>query len=64
MKKSSDLDKRRKGRYKERVLAHVREKLEENFWTEDKKMLLDNSALKIDGISKTPHVMADDLLSQ
>ena len=64
LKKSGELDKRRKGRYKERVLAHVREKLEKNFWTEDKKMLLENSALKIDGISKAPHVMADDLLSQ
>ena len=64
MKKSGDLDKRREGRYKNRVLAHVREKLEENFWTEDKKMLLDNSALKFDSISKAPHVMADELLSQ
>ena len=64
LKKSGELDKRRKGRYKERVLAHVREKLEKKFWTEDKKMLLENSALKIDGTSKAPHVMADDLLSQ
>ena len=64
LKKSGELDRRRKGRYKDRVLSHVREKLEKDFWTEDKKMLLENSALKIDGISKAPHVMADDLLSQ
>jgi len=64
LEKSGELDKRREGRYKERVLAHVRERLEEDFWTEDKKMLLENSALKIDSISKAPHVMADDLLSR
>ena len=64
LEKSGELNKRKEDRYKERVLAHVRERLEENFWTEDKKMLLENSALKIDSICKAPHVMADDLLSQ
>ena len=31
LKKSGELDRRRKGRYKERVLAHVREKMKKTF---------------------------------
>jgi len=64
MMKSGHLNNRRKDRYRQRVLDCVREKLENNFWTEDKREILETSTLEIENISKAPHIMAEDLLAR
>jgi len=62
MKEIGHLDKRRLERYRQRVLALVRETLEASFWTDEKIELLYKVSNTSD-IVVAPHIMAQTLMS-
>lgn len=63
MSKAGELDNKRLERYRKRVLDLVRGELENSFWTSSKMDLLKSMTASIDQITKVPHAMAHELLS-
>ena len=63
MSKAGELDNKRLERYRKRVLDLVRGELENSFWTSSKMDLLKSMTARIDQITKVPHAMAHELLS-
>ena len=63
MSKAGELDNKRLERYRKRVLDLVRGELENSFWTSSKMDLLNSMTASIDQITKVPHAMAHELLS-
>jgi len=63
MSKAGELDNKRLERYRKRVLDLVRGELESSFWTSSKMDLLKSMTASIDQITKVPHAMAHELLS-
>jgi putative protein kinase ArgK-like GTPase of G3E family len=58
------LDARRLSRYRNRVSDLIRERLEDEFWTEEKRAILDQTTQTLNSIKSAPVIMAQKLLDR
>ena len=58
------LDARRLSRYRNRVSDLIRERLEDEFWTEEKRSILDQATQTLNSIKSAPVIMAQKLLDR
>ncbi|MBT5115431.1 MAG: hypothetical protein HOM27_05075 [Candidatus Marinimicrobia bacterium] len=58
------LDLRRLSRYRNRVSDLIREQLEDEFWTPEKRTFLNSATQTLDSIKSAPIIMAQLLLGQ
>lgn len=64
MSENGMLELRRLSRYRNRVSDLIRERLEDDFWTEEKKAILDHSTQSLNSIKSAPVTMAQQLLDR
>ncbi len=58
------LDNRRLNRYRDRVSDLIRERLEDKFWTEEKRAFLNQATQTLNSIKSAPIIMAQKLLDR
>ena len=58
------LDNRRLNRYRDRVSDLIRERLEDKFWTEEKRAFLNQATQTLNSIKSAPVIMAQKLLDR
>ena len=64
MKKNGLSETRRLSRYRTRVSDLIRERLEDEFWTDEKKRILDECTASLNSIKSAPAIMAKQLLEE